>query len=366
MVENMPAKTIISIRGLEKTFPSNRGLVRAVQKIDLDVAENEFVVLLGPSGCGKTTTLRCVAGLERPDGGSIEIAGRVMNSDRENYFVPPEQRNIGMVFQSYAVWPHLNVYQNVALPLTDGRQRIPKNEIRERVMQSLRLVQMEELETRPVTDLSGGQQQRVALARAIVTKPMVLLMDEPLSNLDARLREEMRLELKKIAQSAGVTTLYVTHDQAEALSLGDRICVMNEGEIEQIGSPEEVYSNPPNHFVAQFVGDMNFIKGKVIGPGKVDSPLGERSCDVPPDCQVGSTVTLAIRPQHLNLTQSSDQNSGFPEGTVISKTYLGDAVLFEVEVSGVTLVVRLPGDSGFTVGQRATVHLPADNWHIYP
>ncbi len=190
---------MISIRGLEKNFPSDRGLVRAVNKIDLDVAENEFVVLLGPSGCGKTTTLRCVAGLERPDGGSIEIAGQAMDSAQGGNFVPPERRNIGMVFQSYAVWPHLSVYQNVALPLTDGVRRLPKHQVRERVMESLLLVRMDALETRPVTDLSGGQQQRVALARAIVTQPMVLLMDEPLSNLDARLREEMRLELKKIA-----------------------------------------------------------------------------------------------------------------------------------------------------------------------
>jgi iron(III) transport system ATP-binding protein len=366
MVENMSVKTIVSIRGLEKTFPSNHGLVRAVNKIDLDVAENEFVVLLGPSGCGKTTTLRCVAGLERPTGGKIEIAGELVNSVEGGDFVPPENRDIGMVFQSYAVWPHLSVYQNVALPLTDGRQRLPKDQVRDRAMESLRLVQMEELGDRPVTDLSGGQQQRVALARAIVTKPMVLLMDEPLSNLDARLREEMRIELKKIATTAGVTTLYVTHDQAEALSLGDRICVMNQGEIQQVGSPEEVYARPPNHFVAEFVGDMNFIKGKVTGPGQVESPLGVRSHDLPPDCQVGSAVTLAIRPQHLKLTRSQDQNSQFPEGTVITKSYLGDAILFEVDVSGVTLMVRLPGDSDFTTGQQATVVLPEDNWHIYP
>ena len=362
----MSAKVIISIRGLEKTFPSDRGVVRAVNKIDLDVAENEFVVLLGPSGCGKTTTLRCVAGLERPDGGRIEIDGQVVSSDQGDSFVPPERRDIGMVFQSYAVWPHLNVFQNLALPLTDGRQRLPKRQARERVMESLRLVQMEALETRPVTDLSGGQQQRVALARAIVTQPMVLLMDEPLSNLDARLREEMRLELKKIATSAGVTSLYVTHDQAEALSLGDKICVMNEGEIQQVGSPEEVYSSPPTHFVAEFVGDMNFIKGKVIGPEEVETPLGVRSCVVPPNCQVGRAVTLAIRPQYLDLTRNSDQNSPSPEGTVMSKTYLGDAVLFEVEVSGVTLVVKLPGESSFTVGQRVALILPPDHWHIYP
>ena len=362
----MSAKTIISIRGLEKTFPSDRGLVRAVNKIDLDVAENEFVVLLGPSGCGKTTTLRCVAGLEQPDGGTIEIAGELVNSVEGGDFVPPEGRNIGMVFQSYAVWPHLNVYENVALPLTDGRQRLPKSQVQERVMESLRLVQLDSLETRPVTDLSGGQQQRVALARAIVTKPMVLLMDEPLSNLDARLREEMRLELKKIATSAGVTSLYVTHDQAEALSLGDKICVMNEGEIQQVGRPEDVYSKPSDYFVAEFVGEMNFVKGKVTGPDQVDSPLGMLSLELPPSCQVGGDVTLAIRPQHLDLTQNPDQPSQFPEGTILSKTYLGDAILFEVDVSGVILVVKLPGESNLIIGQRATVVLPADHWHIYP
>jgi iron(III) transport system ATP-binding protein len=320
---------------------------------------------LGPSGCGKTTTLRCVAGLERPDAGSIEIAGKVMNSGSNGIFVPPENRNIGMVFQSYAVWPHLNVYQNVALPLTDGRHRIPKTRIRERVMESLRLVRLGGLETRPVTDLSGGQQQRVALARAVVTRPMVLLMDEPLSNLDARLRDEMRLELKKIARTIGVTTLYVTHDQGEALSLGDKICVMNEGAIQQIGSPEEVYAKPPNRFVAEFVGEMNFIKGKVTGPGQVDSPLGLRSYDLPPNCRVGSAVTLAIRPHHLGLSDVPQQNAQCPEATVVSRTYLGDTALFELELSGVTLQVRLPSDSPFSVGQRASIILPADHWHIY-
>ena len=228
-------------------------------------------------------------------------------------------------------------------------------------MESLRLVQMEALESRPVTDLSGGQQQRVALARAVVTEPRVLLMDEPLSNLDARLREEMRLELKKIATSIGVTSLYVTHDQAEALSLGDKICVMNEGEIQQVGTPQEVYSDPPNHFVAEFVGDMNFIKGKVTAPGEVDSPLGPQSCAVPPECQVGSDVTLAIRPQHLGLTQSPEQDS--PQGTVLTKTYLGDAILFEVDVSGLTLMVRLTGDAPFSVGQQTSLILPPTSSH---
>jgi iron(III) transport system ATP-binding protein len=364
-VEIMPGDAIISISGLTKTFASSHGPVHAIKNINLDVTKNEFVVLLGPSGCGKTTTLRCVAGLERPDAGSIAIGGHVANSTRSGHFIPPESRDIGMVFQSYAVWPHLNVYQNVALPLTDGRKRVPRNQIRDRVMESLRIVRMEGLENRPATDLSGGQQQRVALARAIVTRPMVLLMDEPLSNLDARLRDEMRLELKKIARSIDVTTLYVTHDQAEALSLGDKICVMNEGEILQVGSPEDVYSRPPNKFVAEFVGEMNFIKGRVTGPGEVDSPLGVRSYDLPPTCQVGSVVTLAIRPEHLGLCEDLSRSSHAVEGIIISKTFLGDAALFELELSGLTLQIKLPGDSHFTVGQRANIVLPADKWHIY-
>jgi iron(III) transport system ATP-binding protein len=223
------------IRNLEVFSPLADRFGRC--RIDLDVADSEFVVLLGPSGCGKTTTLRCVAGLERPDRGTIEIAGEIVDSVSEGIYVPPDRRNIGMVFQSYAVWPHLTVYDNVVLPLTEGRYRIAKNQVRERVLEVLSLVRLEGLETRPVTDLSGGQQQRVALARAIVTRPTVLLMDEPLSNLDARLRDQMRLELKRITRSVGVTALYVTHDQAEALSLGDRVCVMNE-EILQVGPPQ--------------------------------------------------------------------------------------------------------------------------------
>ena len=359
-------KGMIRIRNLEKIFPSDRGPVRAVQGIDLDVDEGEFAVLLGPSGCGKTTTLRCVAGLERPDGGSIELSGEVVDSAEEGDFVPPERRNIGMVFQSYAVWPHLNVYQNIALPLAEGRRRIPKNQVRGRVQEALEVVRLEKLDTRPVTDLSGGQQQRVALARAIVTRPKVLLMDEPLSNLDARLREQMRIELKKITMAIGVTTLYVTHDQAEALSLGDRVCVMNEGKILQIGSPQEVYSRPPNLFVAQFVGEMNFVKARVTGSGQVDSPLGNLRCEVPSGCQAGCDVTLAIRPEHLRFLHDSDQNCQSVEGKILLKTYLGDSALFEVEVPGLTLLVKLPGDADVAVGQRVRVAMPADRWYVYP
>ena len=361
----MADNIIVSIKGLDKFFDSDRGLVRAVQNLHLDIKENDFIVLLGPSGCGKTTTLRCVAGLERPNGGSIEIAGTLVDSVDKGEFVPPERRDIGMVFQSYAVWPHLNVYQNVALPLTDGSRKVPKDQVSDRVMESLRLVQLDGLDSRPVTDLSGGQQQRVALARAIVTKPQVLLMDEPLSNLDARLREEMRIELKKIATTAGVTTLYVTHDQGEALSLGDQICVMNEGKILQNGTPEEVYSKPPSLVVAEFVGEMNFIKGSVSGIDTIRSPLGERKYHFDKSYTVGKTVTLAIRPQHLELEPLSDKNSDNPKGVISTKTYLGDSVLFEVQVSDIKVVIRASGDTVIDEGQEVEVILPDRNWHIF-
>jgi iron(III) transport system ATP-binding protein len=356
---------MIRIRNLEKAFLSARGPVRAVHGIDLDVADSEFVVLLGPSGCGKTTTLRCVAGLERPDGGTIEIAGEIVDSVAEGSYVPPDRRNIGMVFQSYAVWPHLSVYDNVVLPLTEGRYRIPKNQVRERVFEVLSLVRLEGLETRPVTDLSGGQQQRVALARAIVTRPTVLLMDEPLSNLDARLRDQMRLELKRITRSVGVTALYVTHDQAEALSLGDRVCVMNEGRILQMGPPQVVYANPSNRFVAEFVGEMNFVKGKIIGPAEADSFLGKVRCSVPPACQTGSEVTLAIRPEDLSLSRSRDENHPTVKGKIVGINYVGDATLFEVEVEGSALRIKQPGAPVFTVGDPATILLPPNGWLVY-
>ncbi|MDP2606359.1 MAG: ABC transporter ATP-binding protein, partial [Deltaproteobacteria bacterium] len=230
---------MISIKALCKSFKSQQGKVDALREIDLEVKEGDFCVLLGPSGCGKTTTLRCVAGLERPDGGEIEINGRLVNSTNSRIFVPAEKRDIGMVFQSYAIWPHMSVFQNVAFPLTQGQKRYPKRLVADKVGHALKLVHLDGLEERPATDLSGGQQQRVAMARAMVTEPKLLLMDEPLSNLDARLRDEMRLELKKINRSIGVTTLYVTHDQAEALSLGDKVCVMHDGEIIQMAPPHE-------------------------------------------------------------------------------------------------------------------------------
>lgn len=328
--------------------------------------EGEFCVLLGPSGCGKTTTLRCVAGLERPDTGDIEIGGTLVSSPAKGVYVPTEKRDIGMVFQSYAIWPHMTVFQNVAFPLTQGYRRIARNLVAERVRHALKLVQLEGLSERPATDLSGGQQQRVAMARAMVTEPKILLMDEPLSNLDARLREQMRVELKKITRSIGVTTLYVTHDQAEALSLGDKVCVMNEGEILQVGAPQEVYTQPKTLFVAKFVGEMNLIKATVSDRGEILSPLGKLRCRVPSDFSSGKEVTLAIRPEHLTLRPLAEEPAEGVRGTIMTKNYLGDAALLEVEISGTPLMVKLAGDANYQVGQEALVVVPPDRWHVYP
>ena len=357
---------MISIRKLEKSFQAQQGRVDALKSIDLEVSEGEFCVLLGPSGCGKTTTLRCVAGLERPDGGEIEISGRLVNSPRARIFVPAEKREIGMVFQSYAIWPHMNVFQNVAFPLTQGQKRVSKSSVTERVRAALKRVQLDGLEDRPATDLSGGQQQRVAMARAIVTDSKVLLMDEPLSNLDARLREQMRVELRKITKSIGVTTLYVTHDQAEALSLGDKVCVMNHGEILQIARPNEIYARPVNLFVAQFVGEMNFVKAQVVDAGQVGCSLGQLPVSVPNGVQKGATITLAIRPEHVKVSPITKNSAAQVVGKITSKNYLGDSALLELEINGTTLLAKLDGDTELSMGESAAVELPAHRWHVFP
>jgi iron(III) transport system ATP-binding protein len=356
---------LISIRGLRKWFDSRRGRVEALRGIDLEIAEKEFCVLLGPSGCGKTTTLRSVAGLEKPDAGELEIDGMLVNSPARGVYVPTEKRDIGMVFQSYAIWPHMNVFNNVAFPLIKGRRKVAKDQIAQKVREALKLVQLDGLEDRPATDLSGGQQQRVAMARAMVTEPKILLMDEPLSNLDARLREQMRVELRKITKAVGVTTLYVTHDQAEALSLGDKVCVMNEGEIIQIAAPHEIYAKPASLFVAQFVGEMNFVKGEVKAKDRVDSPLGAMAMAVPDGLAAGTGVTLAIRPEHVKVSAAASHGVATTVGKITSKNYLGDTALLEVEVNGVTLLAKLAGDTELAVGQNAAVELPAQRWQVF-
>src|SRR3989440_1345630 len=251
---------MLRVEGLFTEYPNEKGeIVRAAQDVTFTVPEGKLFTLLGPSGCGKTTTLRSIAGLEKPSAGEIEVGGRLVYSSDKRIFVAPNKRNFGMVFQSYAIWPHMNVFQNAAFPLEV--RRLAKKEVRERVMRVLHAVALDALVDRDATKLSGGQQQRLALARALVMEPQLLLLDEPLSNLDAKLRDRMRTELKRLQREFSLTTVYVTHDQSEALALSHEIAVMSEGRVVQVGTPRQIYEQPHNKFVADFVGTTNFIGG---------------------------------------------------------------------------------------------------------
>jgi iron(III) transport system ATP-binding protein len=261
------ADPMLRVSRLVKSFALAAGEVRAIDDVSFSVTEGHCYALLGPSGCGKTTTLRCVAGLEQADSGTIEIGGQTVSDPGSGVFVPVHQRSIGMVFQSYAIWPHLDVFENVAYPFRVKRPRVRRQEIAARVHEALRLVGMAAMADRPATQLSGGQQQRVALARAIVRKPALLLLDEPLSNLDARLREQMRAELKDMIARIGVTALYVTHDQAEAFALADQVAVMAHGRIAQEGAPRDIYAHPSAPFVATFLGAANVVLGRIEARG---------------------------------------------------------------------------------------------------
>jgi len=355
---------MIEIHGLSKIFPGREGHVIAVKHIALDVKEGEFCVLLGPSGCGKTTTLRCIAGLERPDSGLIRIGNGVVANPEAGIFVPPEKRDISMVFQSYAIWPHMTVYDNVAFPLSWGKKKVNKREVEKRVDDALSLVRLEALKSRPSTDLSGGQQQRVALARALALEAKVILMDEPLSNLDARLRDEMRIELKRLTGQLGVTTLYVTHDQIEALSLADKVCVMRDGSILQTGKPEEIYKQPADQFVSEFLGQMNFISGTVAGPDCVDSKIGKLAVIMPRGFTIQDEVTLGIRPESVEFKKRPQESTGLPQGEITVRSFLGNSVLYEVRVGEALFRVQSNDDS-FLRQDRVGLYFPADAWRVF-
>ncbi|MDX9875253.1 MAG: ABC transporter ATP-binding protein, partial [Spongiibacteraceae bacterium] len=283
----------------------------AINGLDLEIREGEFFVLLGPSGCGKTTTLRCVAGLETPDAGSITIGGQVVAAPAERIAVLPNKRSIGMVFQSYALWPHMSVFDNVAYPLKQRQKSLGRADAEREVRAALELVGLENLGQRSPSDLSGGQQQRVALARAVVAKPDLLLFDEPLSNLDAQLRVRLRSDLRRVHDSVGHTSIFVTHDQSEALALADRVAVMKEGGIAQLGTPEEIFQSPNSAFVAEFVGFDNFLRGRVrlsnadellFEPDGWDEPLVARAN---PQLRAGDRAQVAFRSAGLRIATNS-------------------------------------------------------------
>ena len=340
----------VVVRNLVKRF----GTVVAVDNVSFEVGHGEFLTLLGPSGCGKTTTLRCIAGLEMPDDGEIYIGSRLVSAPRKGVFVPPEKRNIGMVFQNYAVWPHMTVFDNIAYPLKI--RGLPKEEIRKRVKRVLELVHLEGLENRYPHQLSGGQQQRVALARALVMEPEVLLLDEPLSNLDAKLREEMRFEIKEIQKKVGITVIYVTHDQAEAMAMSDKIAVMNKGKILQIGTPEEIYRRPANAFVAEFIGLANFLEYKRLkfegNAVSVELKCGTEIVCSPPVRQ-GEDYVVVARPSDIEISTEPAPNA-IP-GTVVRVTFLGDSVDYRVDIGG--QVVRVVAKSGRIIPVGSKVYL---------
>ena len=358
---------MITIRNLTKEFTVSGGKVAALKGLELSVAEGEFFAIVGASGSGKTTLLRCVAGLEVPDGGEIRIAGQVVSSDHPPTWVPSQERKLGMVFQSYAVWPHLTVYENVALPLAEGAQRIARSEVDQRVLEALRLAQIEELAGRSATLLSGGQQQRVALARAIAVNPRLLLMDEPLSNLDARLREEVRGKIRELAKQLGSTVLYVTHDQVEAMALADRIAVMSMGRLQQQGSPVEIYERPVNRFVAGFIGETNFIPAEIakIEPDRTMCAIGS-NLELPAGHaagkKTGDKVTLALRPEKMDLAKPGATPAGLA-ARVVDLTYLGTDTNYLVSLDGadVKLVVRgrnsIEGQNRFDLGDPVAVKI---------
>jgi iron(III) transport system ATP-binding protein len=330
----------------------------AVNDIGFDIAPGEMVTLLGPSGCGKTTTLRAVAGLETPSGGSIRLNGETVYSAAERRNVPAEKRGVSMVFQSYAIWPHMTVFENVAYGLRV--RKLPQAEVRQNVQRVLGLVQMQDYADRPASKLSGGQQQRVAVARAIAFSPSVLLFDEPLSNLDAKLRAEMRVELRELQRRLDITSLYVTHDQEEALAISDRVIVMNGGRIEQIGSPEEIYNRPRSRFVADFVGSANLIRGKVRGPSGANGTLifeaeGDMRLEVVAmDGSGAAGDTVALRSSYIHLVAAAGSPNGVP-GRIHRRMFHGDFIQYVVDWPAGQLIVRRPPTELFDEGSEITI-----------
>jgi iron(III) transport system ATP-binding protein len=350
---------MISVENLHVRYRTERGEVHAVRGVNLEIERGRFFTLLGPSGCGKTTTLRCLAGLETPNEGRIVIDGEAVFDSATGRSVPAYRRDIGMVFQSYAIWPHMTVFENVAFPLVERRPRPPRAEIRERVLKALALVQLAGLEDRPAPFLSGGQQQRLALARALVKEPKVLLLDEPLSNLDAKLREETRGELRQLVDRLGITTVYVTHDQIEALTMADVVAVMEHGRIVQQAAPADIYRRPETRFVASFIGQTNFLDGRVRTAangadslGVVDTAFGSLRCVLPDRIGEGEPVTVVVRPEDVRLADAPSDRDNVVDGEVASVVYLGDALDCQIRIGGATVRIKVHPSAAVAAGRR--------------
>ena len=345
----------VTIRGLSKRY----GDVAAVEDLDLEVAPGELVALLGPSGCGKTTTLRLVAGFLEPEAGEIRVGDRLLSSAAG--VVPPEQRKMAMIFQSYALWPHMTVAGNVAYGLRFVRH-LDRADRDRRVRDILRAVQLAGYESRYPGELSGGQQQRVAVARALVVEPEILLLDEPLSNLDANLREEMRFEIRRLHEAFGITTLYVTHDQAEAMVISDRIAVLECGRVVQVGTAEELFERPATRFVAQFIGRTNLVDGVVTEPGVVTHE-GLRLRVATADAKPGASVAVSIRPHAITLipdgARGGRADDNVLSGVVKRASYLGAGVDYEVDVAGVVLRVAASAATRSAPGTTVTLVIPS-------
>ena len=349
----------VEVQGLTKCFGNDR----AVDGISFSVARGKFLTLLGPSGCGKTTTLMSIAGLHGIEAGTIRVGDIIYTSKSDGIFLPPEKRDIGMVFQSYAIWPHMTVAENVAYPLEI--RKLAPDEVGERVAGVLRLVGLEKMAGKIATQLSGGQQQRAALARAIVSHPRLLLFDEPLSNLDLRLREQMRIELKRIQREVGITSIYVTHDQAEALVMSDEIIIMSKGRVEQKGTPHDLYSRPANAHVSSFIGGANLLKARVLratapGHGEVElidgaAPL-RLACLLGEEIEPGAEVMISIRPESVRASRERSARAQI-EGEVSQVIFLGNCLDCRVRWGAVEWKVLAHPRADLRRGERVYLEL---------